>query len=915
MKKGYRNSYKITKVLGKKVVQAILKMHPENKQIEQALLGSFEKLKTIFEEANDGILAIDIKTKRFGFANPMICEITGYSIKELLKLDLTKIHPKKYLTYIISQYAKQMKGRKTFLKNIPILRKDKKVVYCDVNSRIIKIREKEYLVSFFKDITSRKRAEEKLKISEERFKSVVESAGEWIWEVNNDGLYTYSSRVVEKILGYKPEELVGKKHFYDFFTNDVKDELKKGAFDIFAKKESFTNFVNANIHKSGNIVILQTRGVPILNKKGALLGYRGADTDITEQKRADKELKESESRYRLLAENATDVIWTTDLELNFNYISPSVEHLLGYTMEEALALGIENTLTPGSYEMAMKVLEEEMDLENLEEKDLARSRILELELNRKDGSTIWTEATMRFLRDQNDQPTGIQGIARDISDRKRAEGALRANEGKYRSLFEKSTASITLVDESGVVIDCNRATEEITGYSKNEIIGESFEKLITLDPKDLPTLMELYENLLTGQDIKPHELEIINKDAERRWINIFVSKLFKGKDIVGFQIIASDITERKHAEEALRESEGKFRELANLLPQIVFEIDLEGNFTFANRYGLESCGYSQKDIDEGLNALQLFIQEELDRVADNIQRIMGGEQFENHEYTILRKDGSTFPALIYSSSIIRDGKSVGLRGIVLDITDRKRAEEKLKKTLSELERSNKELEHFAYIASHDLKEPLRMISSYVQLLERRYKGKLDADADEYISYAVDGAKRMQNLINDLLSYSRVSTRGKDFERTNIEEVLNNALSNLGLMVEDNGAVVTHDSLPLLKADDVQLIQLFQNLVGNAIKFRGANPPKVHFSAKKSQNEWLFSIEDNGIGIESKYAERAFLIFQRLHHKDEYPGTGIGLAVCKRIIERHNGRIWFESEPGRGTTFYFTIPILEGELKC
>ena len=247
-----------------------------------------------------------------------------------------------------------------------------------------------------------------------------------------------------------------------------------------------------------------------------------------------------------------------------------------------------------------------------------------------------------------------------------------------------------------------------------------------------------------------------------------------------------------------------------------------------------------------------------------------------------------------------------------EVVSRKRAEVELKNTLKEVERSNKELEQFAYIASHDLQEPLRMVSSYLQLLERRYKDKLDSEANEFIEFAVDGAKRMKILIDDLLSYSRVTTHGKIFETTDTENVLNQALSNLGLMIEDSGAEVTHESLPLLRADDVQLGQLFQNLVGNAIKFHGEELPKIHVSVDKTKNEWVFSVRDNGIGIDPKFSDQAFMIFQRLQAKEKYPGTGIGLAVCKRIVERHHGKIWFESKPGRGTTFYFTIPMMDKE---
>lgn len=229
----------------------------------------------------------------------------------------------------------------------------------------------------------------------------------------------------------------------------------------------------------------------------------------------------------------------------------------------------------------------------------------------------------------------------------------------------------------------------------------------------------------------------------------------------------------------------------------------------------------------------------------------------------------------------------------------------------ELARSNADLEQFAYIASHDLQEPLRMIASYLQLLQKRYRDKLDADADEFIAYAVDGATRMQALIQDLLSYSRVSTRGQPFKQVNGDRVLRDALDNLKMAIAESNAVVTFDPLPQLVADGIQLTQLFQNLIANAIKFRREIPLKIHVGVKKSDENWLFSVSDNGIGIEEQYFEKIFLIFQRLHRRTDYPGTGIGLAICKKIVERHGGKIWLESKPDLGSIFYFTVPQNSG----
>lgn len=241
------------------------------------------------------------------------------------------------------------------------------------------------------------------------------------------------------------------------------------------------------------------------------------------------------------------------------------------------------------------------------------------------------------------------------------------------------------------------------------------------------------------------------------------------------------------------------------------------------------------------------------------------------------------------------------------IREHVQAEKELKRYSGELKRSNEELQHFAYVASHDLQEPLRMISSYLQLIKRRYKGRLDADADEFIDYAVDGASRLQTMINGLLEYSRVDRSGKSLEPADCGVILERAITNLKVAITESSAVITHDPLPTVMADDTQLLHVFQNLIANAIKFRGNEPPHIHISVTRNENEWTFSVRDNGIGIDPEYNERLFNIFKRLHGR-EYPGIGLGLSICKKIINRHGGKIWVESEPGKGATFYFTIPL-------
>jgi light-regulated signal transduction histidine kinase (bacteriophytochrome) len=260
-------------------------------------------------------------------------------------------------------------------------------------------------------------------------------------------------------------------------------------------------------------------------------------------------------------------------------------------------------------------------------------------------------------------------------------------------------------------------------------------------------------------------------------------------------------------------------------------------------------------------------------------------------------------------ALVRDVYGVPQYEIAIfdDITDRKNAESALRDAHEELKRSNAELEQFAYVASHDLQEPLRMVASYTQLLWRRYDARLDKDAREFMAFIIDGATRMKQLIEDLLAYSRVGTRGAHFATVSAEAALRRALFNLRTGIEEAGAVVTHDVLPSLPADEVQLAQLFQNLIGNALKFRSASVPRIHIAVAEGTDEFTFEVRDNGIGIEPQYYERIFMVFQRLHNKGEYPGTGIGLAICKKVVERHGGRIWVESRPGVGSTFHFTLP--------
>lgn len=360
----------------------------------------------------------------------------------------------------------------------------------------------------------------------------------------------------------------------------------------------------------------------------------------------------------------------------------------------------------------------------------------------------------------------------------------------------------------------------------------------------------------------------------------------------------------------------QFRQLLEAAPDAIVIVGPQGDIVLVNQMTETLFGYSRDEL-VGRAVEQLmpvrFRQGHHEHRDSYVKHAHTRPMGSGLELFACRKDGTEFPVEI-SLSPLKTPSGMLVTAVVRDITDRKQAQQALELHAAELERSNNELEQFAYVASHDLQEPLRMITSYSQLLERRYREKLDGDALEFIDYVVDGAHRMQELINDLLSYSRVGTRGREFEAIDMETVYQRVLSNLQLAIEEHQAEISRDPLPMVMADGLQLVQLLQNLIGNAIKFHGDAPAKVHVGVvlHEDSNEAEFCVRDEGIGLERQYAERIFQVFQRLHGKSKYPGTGIGLAICKKIVERHGGRIWVESEPGKGAKFYFTLPLATKE---
>jgi PAS domain S-box-containing protein len=487
-------------------------------------------------------------------------------------------------------------------------------------------------------------------------------------------------------------------------------------------------------------------------------------------------------------------------------------------------------------------------------------------------------------------------------------------EAKYRGLLEAAPDAMVVVNQAGEIVMLNIQAEKQFGYSRDELIGQRVTNIIPegfaerLIADDLRTAADaLAQQIGTGI-----ELLARRKDGTDFPIEIMLSPL---DSVDGVLVTAAirDISVRKAAEEHLAQMEGRYRGLLEAAPDAMVVVNQSGKIVLLNLQAEKQFGYHRDEllgqpvtniIPDGF--AERLLADDLRSAEDALAQQIGT----GIELLARRKDGTDFPIEIMLSPL-DSAEGVLVTAAIRDISVRKAAEEHLSQKVEELKRSNEELGQFAYIASHDLQEPLRMVASYTQLLSKRYAGRLDADADEFIGFAVDGASRMQRLIEDLLAFSRVATSGNELLDTSSEYALEQALENLHWAIKDSGGQVTHDPLPIVQADEMQLVQLFQNLIGNAIKYQNPGIPRVHIAAVRHDKSWTFAVKDNGLGIDRQYFEKIFGMFQRLHKRDEYSGTGVGLAICKKIVERHGGSLSVESVLGQGSTFSFSLAGAHG----
>ncbi len=882
-------------------------LRKENNELRKA----HKELKSIFENINEVLFSVDMLSYRVTQMSAACEKVYGYMASEFLAdhtLWQAIIHPED--VHIAEQQLELQYQGKEVLNQFRIIHKDKSIRWTenkivptmDATGRLIRI---DGLAS---DITERKLAEYKMQESELRYRSLIEQATDAIC------IADMSMKVIDinpsgcQLLGYSKEEFLTLTIADLFLPGDLKanplktEELKTG--------KSINN-ERRFIKKDGTIVEVELNGKLLDDGRFILFGR-----DISERKQAEKSLKESELRYRLLVDQATDAICVADASLRFIDLNPYACEFLGYTREEGLQLFVTDVLFPE--DLITNPIHKFITLKT---KETIRN---ERRFKRKDGSAVVMEISTKLMEDGK-----FIMFGHDVSDRKRSEEALRESKQHLRQIIDLVPHFIFAKDDNGKFVLVNEAVAAAYGSTVENLIGKSDADFNSNNEEVEHFLQEDLKVINSGNTKYNIEETITDATGQVRVLSTTkIPYMYLGANTPGVLGVSVDISERKKAEIILKESQGQLSIATEIAKLGYWEFDVTKNlFNFNNQFFSIFRTTAEKAGGNIMSSEQYvthFVHpEDIQLIAaEGAAAIKSPDPKYNRqiEHRIKYADGGIGYVAVRFFIVKNElGRTIKVFGAVQDITERKKAEETIFKSEAnlnlinkQLEIKNKELEHFAYVASHDLQEPLRTTTSFVNLLREQYQGKLDERADKYLNFISDSSGRMKVLITDMLDYSRIGNK-KELQQVECNTVVNQVLQDLAVVLNETGAIINVDTLPVLSGYQTELKQLFQNLVTNAIKFRKKDTvPEVSISARRDKTCWTFAVSDNGIGIEKNHKDRIFIIFQRLHTRSEYEGTGIGLAHCKKIVGLHGGDIWIESTPGEGSIFYFTIPLNKPE---
>jgi len=766
--------------------------------------------------------------------------------------------------------------------------------------------------------------------SERRFRSLAQSTSEMIWSTNAAGEVSDDSPAWRAFTGQSYEEWTGYGWLNAVHPED-RARAEAAWREAVVRRGKYE--VDYRLRRAdGTYAHTVARGTPLIDDRGEIEEWVGLNVDISARLQAEEALRENERQLRLALMAGRMGTWEYDLVSNQIRWSPEIERMHG--------------IAEGSFDGTFEAFQRDIHPDDRTlvaetmHRDIAEGRDHKLlyRIIRQDGAVRWLEAFGTFLRDHAHRAVRLIGVCSDVTERIDADDARSAL--RIQKMLEGIGDAFAVYDRQWTVLFTNDASTAPLGLKPADVIGKNVWDLAPA-LKGTKFYTELTRVLETGEAATFEE----HYAPLDRWFEVHAYPVAD----IGLAVYSRDITARRSEQELLnrlvrygelRADVGGALSVQQQIPEMlqsccqgiverlrmsfarVWLVDTSGDWlelqASAGKYTHINGGHARVPV--GQLKIGKIASERRPHLTNDV---LHDERLGNPEWA--RREGMVsfagYPLVVgervigvmaaFATEPLPDDTLVALGSIgdaIAQGVERRRAELALAEYARDLARSNADLQQFAYVASHDLQEPLRMVGSYVQLLERRYKDKLDADARDFIAFAVEGVGRMRRLIEDLLAYSRVGTRGSAPTTVNLDSVVATAEKNLERAIAESGAMVECRALPEVIGDEGQLIQVFQNLIGNAIKFRRDEPPHVEISAVREGPEWVVSIRDNGIGIDAQYFERIFIIFQRLNAREKYPGTGIGLAVTKKIIERHGGRIWVESTEGRGSTIFFSLPI-------
>ncbi|MBN8583629.1 MAG: PAS domain S-box protein [Ignavibacteria bacterium] len=895
----------------------------EQKKAQEKIIENENKYKNLAANAPVAVTRVLLNSGAYDFVNSEFIRQSGYSMEEYNNLSdsqlVEMIHAddrEKVFNFYKEWAADKYSGTQHI--EYRIINRNKSVIWLDT-----------YLYAEFDhfntpvainqiciDITERKKAEVELTEKDKRFKALIENITDLISLVDQEGKIIYTSPSVTKLLGYDLEDYIGR-NIYEFINDEDRPIAEKLFKETLSEEGKIVNNVQFRLKNSSGLSAWhEATAHNLINDPsiGAIvLNYR----DITERKKAEQEILLQKSYFQQLFENSPEGIVVLDNQDRILNANKGFERMFQFSADEIKGKTLNDIIVPES------MLEQatQMTLFVLKGEIIHR----ETERKRKNGSTV-DVSVLAYPITLEENQIGVYGIYSDITERKETEKALRNSEERYRAFVKQSTEGIWRfeflepistklpIDEQvknvfryGYLAECNDVFAKMYGYeSAADIAGARIgELLIESEPKNIDYIRK---SIMGGYKIDNIESIEMDKNGNRKILMNNLVGIVENDALIRIWGSQRDITESKKAQEELSKTQFRLATLLKNLQDVVL-YETGGGKEFMSENVSEMLGYSADLFSDRQFFKTITHPGDWLSIEEKTKEWhkAGSPGVLNLEFRVRRADGTYIWVEDHMIKVRNNGDS-HMAGVLINITEHKTTEGKLKQLAEKLSSSNKELEQFAYVASHDLQEPLRMVASYIQLLQRRYKGNISAEADEFINYAVDGVVRMKTLINDLLAYSRVNTKEAPLEDVDCNRIVEQNLKNLAASIAETGATVNYENLPTVRANQMQLNQLFQNLISNAIKFRKPDTkPIVNISAKHAGDEWLFTVSDNGIGIDKEFSDKIFIIFQRLHNSSEYPGTGIGLAICKKIIEKLGGHLWVESEPGKGSTFTFTIP--------